>query len=585
MFDPNQMLSDDDGAYIRLAESPGAYISLGCDHLPFAGQEAQAYAALRIGTGHSRSGKPCQDAYLYRAISHGVAAAVSDGISACSMGGTGAQLICEAAIDLIEATALDMPDEDAFIRALCLPEFHHRLREAWLRRLNDDWHRLSPDGGSAPLHLYGATLMFAVSTARWHMAFNIGDGQIFLFSEHETMPLRLWPKDGPAPRSMIYAGYAADVQCGVFPRSAFPGLMLTTDGLGDALARLPAGAAHDFLRQAARRFSKAGRVHLPFVYTGNILGETRTVDLSRQMGVTDDCCMVLLITPGSADDDAALCTEQIRRHFPDVDQIELLRRYGRRAGYLAGAMELCRLILISPADEPSALRDPRLTHFRGGPAQQWLPEKQWFSQGLRFAAYPLPADIPTIFLEEAHHAGAFRAGTPDSRRALHTFHCLRRLEAHLACQNLRLDDAANAWIALTEDDTGTLLIPQEALCERNSSYLPWSPDTRSVFCALAGEIRTANSAVPLFDPGAPSREFSAPEQRIADARFRVCRSADGSAWGLTNCGEVPWEFVSASGALTPVPPGKTMALNDGMSFSIPSPKGLVTCTVRLRTDR
>ena len=83
MFDPNQMLSDDDGAYI----------SLGCDHLPFAGQEAQAYAALRIGTGHSRSGKPCQDAYLYRAISHGVAAAVSDGISACSMGGTGAQLI------------------------------------------------------------------------------------------------------------------------------------------------------------------------------------------------------------------------------------------------------------------------------------------------------------------------------------------------------------------------------------------------------------------------------------------------------------------------------------------------------------
>jgi len=591
-----------DREFVEKACDPAEYLISQCGEMAVGGGKLHVYAASRIGLGHIRKNTPCQDACMYREIPYGAVLLDADGISACDYGQVGAKLACEAAADAVESASRAAASEEEFVKVLCTRTFYEAMREDWLNRVNADWAGIPHQADDSALFHYGTTLLFAVVTENWYVTFNIGDGQILLFNEDECMRIRLAEKEGQAPNSLIYGTYLEDVQRGVWDRKQYKGILLTTDGVYDRISRLPWYAGHHYALQAAERFEKSGGPKAPFIYSGEIEGEQRTIDLSRQRSASDDCSIVMALNMDYGWSVGQEMVRQIREHIRDVSAVQLLRRIGDRASYLVFAPDGYRVIFAAPwCSLP--VRDPRLKHFAHGNVRLWQREESWKTEGIQYGVYRLPKGADCNFLEGSFQCMQFHSTdqyhkVPDeydrltgkplrivepmiAGKVLSAYRTLTALEEHLACQNMCLNEMAAAWIAQVQDEKGEMLIPIEALCETGQAEnrAPWAMTVRDLFPGLIGYLTCRDVDMPLFALGAGPRMstyyfFGAPKNGEATHRFFQLRyNAARGQYGMYNASRYPWEFTNSLGRKIEVAPGKTVGLTDGCRLTVTAADG------------
>lgn len=576
------------------------------------GASVHLFAARRIGLSHIRKQTPCQDACGIRRIAHGCALLNADGISACKFGEVGSQLACEAAGDEIERLSRETPDEDEFIRTFMSEAFYRNVRQAWIQRVGA---HCEAQGGQMDDHFvfdYGTTLLIAVLTKRWIATLNLGDGQILLYNEGECQYLRLAEKESPAPKSLIYGTYLEDVQRGLWPRARYRGVLLTTDGVNDLLDKIPSfegrSSAYNYALQIESRFMENGEPYQPFVYTGVVLGQKRTIDLSRQRGASDDCSIVLAVDEGYKPCDEGV-VEALKRRYGAEASVQLLRRVGEKAGYVVSIEGVSRMVLQTPASKLLAMRSPRLRDFTGGAARAWRYEDRWVNDGRRFSAYRLQEGVEAQTLEAEFQCAAFNTvrqyhKTEDPKTGeisyvvepllgesvLRVADALSTLEDHLAAQNLYFNETAPSWIVMQEDGDGTLLVPEEVLSEHPAAQdAPWQLTFGQLFPGLIGWLKCGERRMPLFAPGGDILDvnyylFNAKRDNEKAGRFfRVLYNPAQKAYGLMNNGENRWSVVRADGQAREVEPGKVVVLKEGDRIDVMKDGAkLFSCTAGLR---
>ncbi|MGX8706877.1 MAG: protein phosphatase 2C domain-containing protein, partial [bacterium] len=513
-----------DLTFTETAKNEGEYLTY-C-HNPYSdvqGNSIDIFAARRIGLSHLRKNTHCQDACAYDTIPHGYVLLDGDGISACKYGEIGAQLACEAAGEEIKRMSRQTPDEDDFIRVLMSADFYREMREAWVTRVSAYHEKEVGQRDDRFLFNYGTTLLIAVVTRHWIATLNLGDGQILLFNESECQYARLAEKESPAPKSLIYGTYLEDVQRGLWPRSRYKGVLLTTDGVNDLLDRIPAfegrTSGHNYALQITSRFLEWKEPYQPFVYSGMVLGERRIIDLSRQRGASDDCSIVLLVDGSyKSRDEGAIAL--LKRRYGEDAIVQLLRRVGERVCWLVSVQDARYMVYQTPTAE-LALRDPRLEHFDAGDVRAWRCEARWFIGSLYFSAYRMPEDVPGQTLEAEFQCATFNTvrqyhKAEDSRtgalryviepllgeRMLRIHDALVALEEYLWAQNLYLRPNAPSWIVMLADEDDTMLVPKEAYSENPvAEEQPWQLTIGQLFPGFIGRMVCGEHSVPLFAPG------------------------------------------------------------------------------------
>ncbi|MDO4355955.1 MAG: protein phosphatase 2C domain-containing protein [Clostridia bacterium] len=585
-----------DREFVEKAGNRDEYITYLTEAFELSGEKLVVYAASRIGLGHIRKKTPCQDFCMYRKIPHGAVLLDADGISACDQGQVGAEFACAAAADAVERISKAISDEAEFVREICKTDFYADLREDWMQRINEHWAGIPHAEKDSALFHYGTTLFFVVITENWYVTFNLGDGQILLFNDDECMRIRLGEKAGQAPSSLIYGTYLEDVQRGVWERKRFKGVLLTTDGVYDRISCLPWYAGHHYAKQTAERFEKHGEPKAPFIYSGTIDGEERTIDVSRQRSASDDCSIVMALN-GEYRQYGHDIVEEIRRHIPEVRAIQLLRCLGGRSNYLVFGSDGYRVIFAVPWNL-MPVRNPRLQHFTAANVRLWECEESWITEGIHYGSYRLPEKAECNFLEGSFQCQQFHSvdqyhKVPDEydritgkqlyiveplvgANVIATWKALKAVDEHLACQNMRFNEMASMWIARVQDAKRELLIPIEALSEADmpEEKVPWVLSSRDLFPGLIGYLTYREADMPLFTPGFRAMAstyylFGAAKNAEERGRFfRVRYDAEKKVYGLQNCSRYPWEVVTAEGKQLAIAPGKTVLMSDGCRITV-----------------
>ena len=585
-----------------------AYVLKNAEHF-------QIFEARRIGLGHLGKKMPCQDACLYAEHAHGFVIVAADGVSACPRSDLGAKIACESAAGLAAEYGRMEPDEEKFVQAVCSDAFFRKVRAEWLRRITEDWKQNPTEGNVSISRLYGTTLMFAAATEHWWVCRNIGDGQILLFNSQDFQRIRLTEKDSPAPRGLMYDTYLEHVQTGVFPREQFPGVLLTTDGMADQMAKIGPDSWHIWALQLQERFAKHQEPYLPFVYEGIIAGEKRRPDLSRQRNASDDCTVVLAF---AQEQSVPAWMQAVRRsilaHAGEGAEIELHRTLGRRVSYNVYTKTERMFVCALPENEACAVRSPRL----GFEQVILLPQTRddvWSEAGYRFYAYHLDGDASLCTLEEAMQAFEYcshsqtvrgeslKAGEKvlkvdtEVNRAVEVLHeQLSVLQERVDEAGLFLDWTAPCWI-FTDIRRGRLMVPQAAVCETAPcAPVPWHLTMKQLSPALIGFVCADHQPwpYPFFSPG------DAPEGTcyyltgkgmcdLPEAQrrfFTVVRHPQNGMLGLRNAGQSAWKVVDLDGTEADCPPQGVAMLKNGRQIIVQiSGSGRQTYTIQLTENK
>ena len=557
------------------------------------GAGLKLFAASRIGLGHLQKNTACQDSCLYRVIPQGVVLTDADGISACPRSDVGSRLACEIAADAVEEAGKQDPEEAAFIRRLCSAEFYSGLREKWLAAVLDHWEK-NPDGADgklAPKAHYGTTLLIAVLTDNWVVTLNLGDGQILLFNELECMKTQLVDKESQAPCSLIYDEYLEDVRRGVWPRKAYQGVLLMSDGMNDRLSKLPAYPCHDYAVQAMKRFLENDEPKQPFILTAEIKGDLRTYDVSRQRNASDDFSVVMAVNTDFDPAEAESMIASVREHIPGAAEVQLLRRTGSKVSYLVRKESRYSVVLTVPEKELAAA-DPDIDV---AGVQKWQESLRWQEAGRSFAEYLLPLEYASLFLEECTQEFAFKSAAqyhkiPDSfdpvtlgprytveplvgQGTVLLLLQLQELSAGLKAAGLKLNEMAFPWILRVKDSDRTLLVPREVFSDAGAPdpSQPWVPGPDQLAPGLLGYLGRDDELMAVYSPGAvkENRQFiyylfgAGGGDPDASPFFTVIHNEKTGMYGLRNISGYPWQ-VSAG---NPEDPDKTIEPGNIASFA------------------
>lgn len=190
-----------------------------------------------IGAGHLRTGKPCQDDVGVLAAGDVVAVAVADGHGTSKHAEVGARLAVQVAL-----TSLLRFDEDLGERALNLGEVQNFAEHPLRVQIVREWTaRVRAKGGEdVPLVDYGSTLLFALSTPRFLLLGQLGDGDLLLVSEDGSVSVPL-PADPSAfadeTPSLCLPEAWSSLRVRVLPAPAREALLLmATDGYSKSYA-------------------------------------------------------------------------------------------------------------------------------------------------------------------------------------------------------------------------------------------------------------------------------------------------------------------------------------------------------------
>lgn len=277
------------------------------------GSDLTVFSARRKGISHTKKKMPCQDFCKTAEIKYAQVKVVSDGVSSCLRSAEGSQFACEAVIEAASDAAEECSSEEEFVSKLCGIDYRRSILNTWHRKIKAD---ISSKDGKAvvtldDIYLYGATLMFAVTTDNYIVCGNIGDGQILLFNEFESVKVR---KHLPKQSSVTNA--LCNIKCVEesffvckYRREDFSGVLLSTDGIYDRLENNT--VFHRYAKQLCDRFTENNEPLQPFCFKE---GNGNTVDIFSEL-TTDDCSVILCLDRKPLSPDFMNISTELSRKF------------------------------------------------------------------------------------------------------------------------------------------------------------------------------------------------------------------------------------------------------------------------------
>lgn len=180
----------------------------------------QAVGASVIGTGHIRSGKPCQDYHGHHVLNECVIAAVADGIGSAGRSEEGAKIAVNASIDHLKESIGSIKDRSKNI-----------VRHAFLKA-REALENVS-ETQNTELRDYATTLLVAIAFPDMLITGHIGDGGIVGMKEDGLIitlspPLKMEHANDVVPVTADYIHDNIRISAYDHPFSAFA---LFTDGI------------------------------------------------------------------------------------------------------------------------------------------------------------------------------------------------------------------------------------------------------------------------------------------------------------------------------------------------------------------
>jgi serine/threonine protein phosphatase PrpC len=155
-----------------------------------------------IGATHTRAGKPCQDAILWREGDSFVVLAVADGHGSerSPHSDKGAHIAVEVAVRLLNdlyTNSVSLPTRLSTLKHYAEDQFPHALVRDWIERVKAD-HSISVMGKIQSekdvLVQYGSTLLAILITPEFLLFLQLGDGDILTVA-NDGIVTRPIPKD------------------------------------------------------------------------------------------------------------------------------------------------------------------------------------------------------------------------------------------------------------------------------------------------------------------------------------------------------------------------------------------------------
>ena len=224
----------------------------------------RCFSTTLCGHKYGRAGRPCQDAAGFTSTERGAVLALSDGHGAPShfLSEYGSRFAVEVALRVLgefflseDATRGPGPDQSWVAFRKMLPDYLRlnlgRIRREWEGRCHAFWNvlvgagaRSTEDlrddlrsGWDSVLHPFGATLLAAVMTPDWWVAFRLGDGEGLVVDEtgHGSFAFeRVQKLQGEATQSLCHPQWDEAVVIALPQFPARPkSLCLCSDGLAD----------------------------------------------------------------------------------------------------------------------------------------------------------------------------------------------------------------------------------------------------------------------------------------------------------------------------------------------------------------
>ncbi len=524
--------------------------------------EVTVYSARRIGRGHIKGGKPCQDYCLSRALRKGHVFAVSDGVSACLRSEKGSQFACEAAIAAAQQVDEATKDERSFVEQLCNRTFRKALINIWLELVKKDIVETDEKAqpGIRDIELYGATLSLAIMTEHRIITLNLGDGQILLFNPVDAMRVR-WhlPKEDSVTAALCNPdSYEDSFIVHNHDRQAYSGILLSTDGIYDTLSNY--SSFYAYARQITQRFESCGEPMQPFCFLENLKEGTRMIDLSANIS-QDDCSIILVadhhpISSATADQFARLskeyCVTEVQTR---ADKLTLYSAVKDKKRYAVLALEGNPEQLQSARAQAQALE---LTT-----AKLLQPVCELKEEDFAFAVYPdIPYFSPIGFFStgKLKERAEVKYGINASGLALKAYRTLLRCEKELRQKGFCLNDNARFLSFFTKE--GLALMPEaiSPVAKASETILLWQ-----LFDNLVGTLTCGNLVRPVFSFGFNSAgpNLLSPLTTPPENLCYVKRDLEGT-YLLMNSGKTLWKLPDG----TAVNPGCPVELKDGLSFEI-----------------
>jgi hypothetical protein len=195
-------------------------------------------AASRCGTGHEKTGQPCQDVHCYRLLPGGwLVATVADGAGSAALGEVGAGVAARTALEAACARigAPCPPEDDAGWRDLLLA-----VLQAARTAVEDE----AAARGAAAGDL-ATTLILVIATPQLVAVAQVGDGAAIVAGQGGTVALTV-PATGEYVNETTFLTSPealATAQVRVW-RGMPTGLAVLSDGLQRLALRLPPGEPH-----------------------------------------------------------------------------------------------------------------------------------------------------------------------------------------------------------------------------------------------------------------------------------------------------------------------------------------------------
>lgn len=535
--------------------------------------EVTVYAARRIGRGHVKDGKPCQDYCMTQAVPKGQAFAVSDGVSACLRSDKGSRFACEAAIESVRQADAVAADERTFVAKLCALTFRKTLVNNWLKLVKKDV--METDGKEQAsirdIELYGATLSLAIMTENRIVTLNLGDGQILLFNPVDAMRVR-WhlPKEDSVTAALCNPDcYEDSFIVHEHDRSVYSGILLSTDGIYDALSSY--SSFYSYAQQITERFEANGEPLQPFCFLEKTAGGVRQIDL--QANISKDDCSIILVAdhhplPASTGELFAAVSRDYRvtelQTRTDALSVYKLERDGEL--YFALAMKGDLAQRQQTQKEVASLE---LTT-----AQFLRPDCQWEENGATIAVYPESRFFtPGGFFAvgKLKEKAEVKYGLNASKLALQALHVLQRCDAELRQKGYCLNDNARFLAFLT--DKGLVLLPEAV------SPMEKAVEVKLLWQLFANQIGTLTCDTltrPVFSCGfnGAGPNYLNPFRTPAENLCFLKRGADNQ-YQLVNTADAVWTMPDGK----QVQRGDSVPLTDGLSFTIPGAEPGTTAMV------
>lgn len=242
------------------------------------------------GSGHARSGDPCQDAYQWIvSFPEGLLAAVADGAGSTPLGGVGASLASATAVDLLHRK-LDPRKAAAGLSFAKPAPIESLLRETFIetRAMLEREATIR----NAPLRDFASTLLLTLATPQGIALGQIGDGALVIRRDDDTLDSLSVPGESEHINETVFltATDALDRLRIVTRAEPVAQLALFSDGLQLLALRLADFTPHAPFFRPLFRFAAAPEVADAAEHLAAFLKSPRVT------GRTDDDLTLLLAT-------------------------------------------------------------------------------------------------------------------------------------------------------------------------------------------------------------------------------------------------------------------------------------------------